>query len=297
MSRPENAARPPHAEPRGLRRLTALASLLLVLLIAPEARADEQFFMFARGAETLPRGRAEVYQFLTFRTGKREGDYYGFDSDTEIEYGITNRLQASLAVVNHYFYTRGVEELPDTDAYRFGGVELSAKYGLLSPFKDPLGVALRLEAGYLLSDEVGGLPQHERFLAPELDLQKNFRDDTVIWNLNVGSEWAWGKQPAEQYPRELSLQGASGVAYRFAPNWFAGVEVRTRAEWPLFDFDLFEHVVVYAGPSLHYGGRRWWATLSWLYQVYGVGIDEPRDGQTFAEETSNLVRLKLGFNF
>lgn len=291
--------RPQNAAPRlpAARLLLLMAAALAATGGARPARAEEQFFMFARGAETLPRHRAELYQFTTFRTGKREGSYYGIDSDTEIEFGVTNKLQASIAIVNYYFRIRDVEELPDTDAYRFGGVEVSAKYRLWSPFKDPLGVAVRLEAGYLLKDEVAGLSQHERYLAPELDLQKNFRDDTVIWEMNFGPEWAWGKQPAEQYPRELSIQGATGVTYRFAPNWFAGAEVRARSEWPLSDLDLFEHVAVYAGPSLHYGGRRWWATLSWLYQVYGTGVDEPHDGQTFAEETAHLVRLKLGFNF
>jgi len=36
---------------------------------------------------------------------------------------------------------------------------------------------------------------------------------------------------------------------------------------------------------------------SWNYQVYGKGVDEPADGQTFAEETRQLFRLKVGFNF
>jgi hypothetical protein len=264
---------------------------------APTARADEQFFAFARGAETLPAGHGEVYQFVTLRTGKKSGDYYGFDFDTELEYGFTDKFQASAALVNHYFYNRDVEDLPNSDRYRFGGVEASAKYRLLSPFIDPLGLALRVEGGYLAHDDVGGLRQQEWYVAPELDLQKNFRDDTVSWVADVGAEWAWGKQPAEEYPHELSIQGATGVSYRFAPNWFAGVEARVRAEYPLFDLDHFEHVALYAGPSLHYSARRWWVTLSWLYQAWGRGIGEGNQQQTFAEETEQLVRLKVGFNF
>lgn len=158
-------------------------------------------------------------------------------------------------------------------------------------------MALRLEAGYLINDEVDGLRQHDRYLKPEIDLQKDFLDDTLICALDLGVEWAWGKQPAEQYPRELALEGAAGVAYRFAPNWYAGVEIHTRWEYPLFDFDNFEHRVFYAGPSIHYSQERWWATLTWNYQVYGKGVGEPADGKTFAEETRQLFRLKVGFNF
>jgi hypothetical protein len=277
----------------------AVISLLAVTL--SNTCADEQLFGWVRGAETLPQGRGEVYQFVTLREGKVEGTYLGTDFETEVEYGFTDQFQASLSLENRYLYNRGVsgdrDAVDDTNHFTFGGVAASGKYRILSPFKDPIGVALRLEGGYVLHDEVDGLPEHERYIAPEIDFQKNFREDTIITELWTGAEWAWGKQPAEQYPRELALQGGMGIAYRFAPNWFIGVEGHVRAEYPLFEFNNFEHVVVYAGPSLHYGAEKWWATVSYGVQVYGQGVDEPRNGQTFAEETRNQLRIKVGFNF
>jgi hypothetical protein len=274
-----------------------LLSIVVLVACAGAARADEHLFGFVRGAETLPKGRADAYEFVTYRTGKDTGTYNALDFDTEVEYGFTDRFQAGLSVVNHYFNYHGVDDLDNTDSYKFGGVEASTKYGLLSPFKDPIGLALRLEGGYLKNDEVGGLPENEWFIAPEVDLQKNFRDDTVIWDVNLGAEWAWGKQPAEQYPREFAVQGATGISYRFARNWFIGAEANIRAEYPMFDFNNFEHVVVYAGPSLHYSAKRWWVTLTAVYQVWGEGVDEPHDGKTYAEETTWKARLKVGFNF
>src|SRR5262249_19857486 len=159
---------------------------------------------FVRGAETLPAQRSELYQFLTLHEGKAEGTYYAWDSETEYEYGFADRLQASLSIEQNYFYNQRVEgdrdALDNKNDYRFQGVEASAKYRVLSPFKDPLGVALRFEGGYLLHDEVDGLKQHDRYLKPELDLQKDFLEDRLICDLNFGVEWAWGKQPPEQYP-------------------------------------------------------------------------------------------------
>jgi hypothetical protein len=191
-----------------------------------------------------------------------------------------------------------VEDLRNQNRYRFGGVEGSVKGRLLSPFVDPIGLALRAETGYLAKDDVGGIRQQEWFFAPEIDLQKNFRDDTISWVLDGGAEFAWGKQPAEEYSRELSLQAATGLSYRFAPNWFVGGEARLRSEWPQFDLvDHFEHTVVYTGPSLHYGTQRWWVTASWLYQAWGRGIGEGNQQQTFAEETEQVARLKFGINF
>lgn len=277
---------------------TALGALMVGgAVVREQVCADEQLFGFVRGAETLPKGRAEVYQFVTYRTGKDTGNYHSFDFDTEIEYGFTDRFQASAAMVNHYIYNKNVDGLDDMNRYQLGGVELSSKYRLLSPFKDGIGLALRIEGGYLQRDEVGGLPQKEWFIAPEVDLQKNFLDDTIICNLNLGAELAWGKQPAEEYPRELSLQGATGVAYRFAPNWFAGIEGRVRSEWPMFDFDNFEHLVVFVGPSLHYSAKRWWATLTYVNQVWGSEMDPTTPGKAYAEEVDHMIRLKVGFNF
>ncbi len=146
-----------------------------------------------------------------------------------------------------------MDGLPNRNNGRFGGVEFSGKYRLLSPFKDVLGLALRLKGGYLLSDEFDGLPQHERFLPPEIDFQKDFLDDRLITVSSVGAECAWGKkQPAEEYPREFSFESAGGVTYRFAPNCYAGVEAHFRAEYPLSDLNFFEHRVICAGRSIHY---------------------------------------------
>lgn len=277
--------------------LALLICSLGVARLTPPAHADEQFFGFARGAETLPHGHGELYQFVTLRTGKDDGRYYGSDYETEVEYGFTDQFQASVSLVNHYFHNRDVPELPNRNNYRLGGLESALKYRLLSPFKDPLGLALRIEVGYLLNDEVDGLKQHERYVKPEIDLQKDFLDDTLITVLSFGAEWAWGKQPAEQYPKEVSFESAGGVTYRFAPNWYTGLEAHFRAEYPQFDLNNFEHRVLYAGPSIHYAQQNWWATLTWNYQVYGKGVDEPNDGQTFAEESRNQFRLKIGINF
>lgn len=278
-----------------------LLAIVALLLLNRTVRADEQLWGFVRGAETLPAHRSEVYQFITVRTGKAEGTYVGSDFETEYEYGFTDRFQASLSLDQHYFYNKDVngdrDALDDRNNYRYGGVAASAKYRLLSPFKDPIGLALRLEGGYLSNDEVDGLRQHERYLKPEIDLQKDFLDDTLIFALDLAAEWAWGKQPAEEYPREFSYEVGAAGAYRFAPNWFIGVESHMRAEYPLFDLYFFEHRVFYLGPTIHYSQKNWWATLSWTHQVGGKGVGEPADGKTFAEEQSNKFRLKVGFNF
>lgn len=274
----------------------ACAAALLASTALP-ARADEHLFGWVRGAETLPAKHFDAYQFGTLRTGKRAGDYFGWDFNTELEYGVTDKLQVGFAVEQHYFDIQDVEELENQSQYRFGGLELSAKYRLLSPFKDKIGVALSMEVGYLPFDDVAGIEQEEWDVVPTILLHKNFFDDTLIFQLNAGVKLAWGKKPAEEYDYELTLQAGAGVSYRFAPNWFFGLEAHWRSEFPEMDLGFHEHTAIFAGPSLHYGAQKWWATASWGYQVYGQGVDEPDNGKTFAEEARNEFRIKIGLNF
>ena len=144
-------------------------------------------------------------------------------------------------------------------------------------------------------DDVAGIIQRMLYVAPTLAYQKNFLDDTLIFTANAGFQLAWGKKPAEEYDHELSLKVGTGLSYRFAPNWFAGVETHLVGEYP--QFKQFEHAVLFVGPSIHYGAKRWWATLSWAYQAWGREVDPTVAHMAFAEEARNEFRLKLGFNF
>src|SRR5260370_15985649 len=115
------------------------------------AFADEHLCGWVLGAETLPSKHAEAYEFLTLRTGKAEGTYLGWDSETEVEYGFTDQFQASLSLENHYFYNKGVDgprdTLSNTNAFRFGGAALRGKYMFARPFKDAIWRALGVGTG------------------------------------------------------------------------------------------------------------------------------------------------------
>jgi hypothetical protein len=276
--------------------LVVTATLLLTILPGI-ACADEHFFGYVRGAETLPAGHVDLYQFVTLREGKHAGDYRAWDFSTEAEYGITDKFQMSLSLEQHIFDFDGVDELPDGTFYRFGGAEIGVKYRFSSVFKDGYGLALHAESGFLRYDDVGGIIQEMIFIAPTLIYQKNFLDDTLILASNAGVQFAWGKEPAEEYDRELSLKAGLGLTYRFAPNWFIGAEAHLVSEYPKFDLGFHEHTVLFAGPSLHYGTQKWWATLSWAYQVWGSEVDAVESGRAFAEESQQEFRLKVGFSF
>ncbi|GAB4352974.1 MAG: hypothetical protein Kow0073_08940 [Immundisolibacter sp.] len=110
--------------------------------------------------------------------------------------------------------------------------------------------------------------------------------------LPAGFEW-----PTDE-AMEIEFTAATGLSYRFAPNWFVGAEVLYQIER---ETEVgIERWSVQAGPSLHYGGRHGWATLTWLPQLTGGGETFPEQDDTglhLIEKTKQEARLRLGYNF
>lgn len=107
---------------------------------------------------------------------------------------------------------------------------------------------------------------------------------------------------------EIEWKLGTALSYRFMPNWFIGAEAVYETE---FETEVGqERWTVFAGPTLHYGGAKWWGTLTWFQQVKGGG--ETYDNQVLGpanavpqsdtdlhlvEKTEQEIRLKVGLNF
>ena len=129
-----------------------LPVLLLTALPVVNLRADENAFAYSYSTEVLPRGRWEVEQWMTSRIGKESGTFVGTDLRTEIETGITDRLQGALYLNYNHTYSRQAQGSsgPIDDRNRFGvsGTSMEFKYQVFSPIQDRIGLALYLEPGY-----------------------------------------------------------------------------------------------------------------------------------------------------
>lgn len=284
-----------------MRPLTA--GLVLAAVLGP-AHADENLFGYVYGAETLPRGVSEAYLWWTHRSDKGLGHYAADDLKMELEHGFTDRAQASLYlnfarhdIAGSAPIEDGQPEYPDRHNTRFSGVQASFKYNVLSPVKDPIGLALYIEPGYSRVHKVSGRPQRERSIEFKLIAQKNFLDDQLVWAFNLTPELEWRRfTDTDEKERELELEATTGLSYRFAPKWFAGIEARYHSEYP--DFAHREHWALFAGPTLHYGDKHWWATLTWLPQIKGSPADPARSDRLHLDEhEKSEIRFKLGYNF
>lgn len=291
------------------------ASLLLstAALAAAPAMADENLLGYTSGAETLPKGAKELYQYITLRQDKSQGKYQAVDYKTEFEYGISHRLTGSVAAKAMSIDTSGLlidGYMPGDRQFgpRMSGIEAGLKYNFMSPVKDGIGVAMALEGSYSWLDPHSGRDKDTLNLETKLLLQKNFLDDTLSWATNFGVEATYAKRAAVadlpdgfEWPAdpemEIELTASTGVAYRFAPNWFVGAEMTYQTEYETEVGQ--ERWSLFAGPSLHYGAKEWWATLTWYPQLKGGGesFDGQKKGLHLIEKTEQEIRFKIGYNF
>lgn len=314
----------PHPSIHRLPRLAAafLGGAALWLSTPFLARADEALFGYIYTTDLLPKGHFELEQWVDGKFGKQNGSYSNLRFRSEIEYGFTDNFQGSLYINSRDVYASrdtlnretGGEDVPANhdpskrySRYRFESVSSEFIYRFLSPYKSPFGLALYLEPA------VG-----EGFYEMEakLILQKNFLEDRLVWATNLTWEWEWKREEAtfgaergspeaqRFWQHEMELEVTTGLSYRFAQNWSAGVELRNHEEFSKFQESAVEHSAFFVGPTLHYGGKRWWATLSVLAQLpLAQGYNqEQRDnisgGRIFGDEHEAVqARLRVGFNF
>lgn len=295
-------------------RLKYGIGLSVAILVAGSAQADENLFGYLKGAETLPQGAAEVYQFVTQRSDKGTGKYRALDMKTEGEYGFTNRLTGTFGLKTMSLNTSGIlidGYLPGDKKFGFkaSGIEAALKYNFLSPAKDDVGLSMTTELNYDWIDAHSGQDKKKIEFELGLQLQKLFAEGQISWVTNAALETTYAKRGAlanlpedfewPTHPEmEIGLKLGTGVMLRFAPNWSAGAEALFQNE---FETEVGqERWSMFAGPTLHYGAKNWWSTLSWVKQIKGGG--EKYNGQTASnlhliERTKNEVRFKVGYNF
>lgn len=291
---------------------------LLVLAIAScgfsvNSIADENLFGYVKGSEVLPKDAMEIYQVVTQRSDKGTGHYTAYNTTTELEYGVSDRFTVAGELKGQKINTSGIlidGYMPGDESYglRFGGAEVSGKYNFLSPALDNFGLSAMVGLDYLTLDPHSGRDKDSISIALDLQLQKYFMEGQLVWVGNIGTEATRAtRAPIDNLPEgfewptemevEIEFSAGTGVSYRFMPNWYVGVETVYETEYETGV--AMERNSVFAGPTLHYGGEKYWLTLTWFEQIRGGG--ETYEGQPsglhLIEKTEQEIRFKVGLNF
>lgn len=302
-----------------MRRLTPFIAIATFFAAASTSvHAEESQFGYVYTTDLLPKGAREVEQWATWRHQKVDGYFDQVDGRTEIEYGLTDRLQ--VAVYANYTWTRAYHNGPDAqttppepfsydqpgpdDHYktaRFVGFSGEAIYRLLSPYTDGVGLAVYLEPT---------LGPSFRELESKIIVQKNFLDDRLILagNLTYAPEQRYlpnaDNPDSKSWQEETDVNYNIAASFRFMPNWSAGAEFLNEREYNSYHFSNESNCAYFFGPSVHFGGKDFFVTatlleqLPWAQTHSDTVTDAIVGGRTYDNDFEKYrLRVKFGMYF
>jgi hypothetical protein len=282
------------------RALAAAIPLALAGVPTAPAVAGEATFGYLYTTDTEPRGKFEVEQWLTDREQQAHGYYHGLYGRTELEYGITDSLQASLYANYAHIgahgnsvdrLTEGLDIAPDHDprrrqsSWHSDGASLELLYRVTSPYTHPIGFAFYVEPQ---------LGPRENSVEFRLIEQRNWLDDRLVlaaneWiefdkeqGTNLGAIADESAPPSFRKTKATYLEGDLGLSYRFRPKWSFGLEFRNHNEYTGWTVTHDQnHTAFFFGPNVHYAGQRWQVTFAALRQLYAHGYSDDQKEQIY----------------
>lgn len=229
--------------------------ILILTCIVSTTKADEKKFARSYTAYTLPAKGLEFEFWQTGRIGKATGFYYRWQPRFEVEYGVTDRLTASV-----YFNFNEVKSSENTFAAKpmsLSTTSFEFRYRLSNPNEYFIDPALYFEFGY------GG---DKIFYEPKLLLSKRFDKIEAVINLISEIERA----PASS-KTESKFEVAAGITYELNPNISLGVEFRNHRNYSsIYEKELNQ--ASFIGPTLSLHSERLYLVINLLAQITGGPI-------------------------
>ena len=209
-------------------------------------------FTFLYEAPTSVGGSVELENSVTWQRTIDPQHIDQVDFRHEIEYGVTNKFQASVYLADWSYKS------DFGSAYSDSAVELI--YNFTNPVVDPIGLSIygELRAGDRLVE-----------LESKLIAQKNFGPLILAYNATLEAVWE-GKDLSE---RVGELSQAIGVSYELSPRISVGLEMLHEFVFPDWQ-DQKKIRNVFIGPNVSYRRGNWFATVTALAQATDTD-DEP----------------------
>lgn len=256
-------------------RFTLLIAILSMYFCFNNINADEKKFARSYTSYTLPAKALEFEFWQTGRIDKGEGFYYRWQPRFEIEYGVTDRLTASV-----YFNFNEVKSSGNTIASKplsFSTTSFEFRYRLSNPDEYLLDPALYFEFGY------GG---DKIFYEPKILLSKRFDKFTSV--LNIISEIE--RAPASS-KTESKFEITAGLAYDLNPNISLGVEFRNHRNYSNY-YEKELNQASFLGPTIALHNERLYCVINFLAQITNKSISA--SGYDFDGHEKYEIRMILG---
>jgi hypothetical protein len=260
-----------------LRRLLPAGVVALVVASSSLAFADERKFTYSEEAKVLPAGTWEFEQWATHQSHVEEGRFWELNLREEVEFGLTDRLTTAMYLNMSILSAHDVPGLKDETEFELEGVSFEAKYKLLDPAADAVGLL-----GY------GEITVGEEF---EVELKavasKEMGAFTFAYNLVFAYERSENELEITSTGKhtEYVIENTLGGSYSFSKTFAGGVEFVARTPFQDNMSDR-EQTGYFIGPNAHYAAKDWWITATLLVRT--------NDADDFEKYE---IRVIVGINF
>jgi hypothetical protein len=220
-------------------RTIVFTAVTLLLVWATAALADQKGYVWTYDYSTLARESTEMELYQTAATRDRKtSDTSDWTQQIEIEYGVTDRLDAALYQVF---------EQPASGAFTYEGFKLRLRYRIAE--KDRLPVDVLLYAEHLESTS------EDSEFEGKLVLAKDFGKWNIAYNQIFEQKYEGGSSAENAY--------AAGISYEMTPAFGLGVESKGN----------FRDRTYAAGPTLSWSGGRIWANIGAVFGLNNKTMD------------------------
>lgn len=231
--------------------LFVVFSLLLIVGVN-NSRADQKQFARSYTAYTLPANALEFEFWQSGNIGKGIGYYYNWQPRFEVEYGVTDRLTASM-----YFNleeTKSSENNFEPEPLSLSSTSVEFRYRLTNPNQYWLDPALYFEFGY------GG---NEISYEPKVLLTKRFGN--FLSTINFATEIDRNPTTSET---ESDFEISAGLAYELSKNFSLGLEISHHKNFSgIWGGEI--NSATFAGPTLSFRSDRLYLVMNVMPQISG----------------------------
>jgi len=248
-------------------------------LLALPAAADDAPFLGTDPASVLPKGDVLAQQWLSWANGQSGQSYNAFESLTEFDYGLTDRVQLAFTLAYDWDRTRPSGGPAATSSLI--GLQGELIYIFAPTDQSPVGIALAVDPAFNSAT---------RGVAFRVLLTK------YLWGmehvLNINFENGWEKDSSGDWQENGAVVFNYGIGYSLDKHWTVGLELGNQ-----FTFDRLVTAVnfkdagttLYLGPTVQYDG-------SFAVVTFGVQAQLPvaTGNNTVNGYTADAERWRAG---
>jgi hypothetical protein len=250
-------------------------------------------FGFTEGADTERRGEREFENDAIGRFGKRSGTYVAIENETELEFGITDRLLAEIGAFAAYKDIHNVPDLNDRSSLTFDGLTTELKYQVFNHISNGVGLAFSVEPEWHRSSEISGDREDRYSLELKTYIDGEMLLQRLYWAVNLGYEPEIVRTNEGVTERESEFTISGAVTARVMPNLFIGGEIRYISTYDGLALNRLEGDALFLGPTISVRPiSNIILQIAYSHQLVGKAID-----QSGSLDLTNFEREQVRFRF